>query len=153
MNKITSLHNHILGNPDLMILPGDLLSFASGMQIVSIPAGSNEHFEIQYTANLVITNYSAPFDRLAYWLLLWLKINQPNHSDGTVSFGADILGGTTKDISLAIALSETFQVEHTAEGTLLHHTDEPFIEPTLLTAPQWRAYANSEARTEWVVGS
>ncbi len=150
MNKLTSLHNHILSNPDLLILPADLLSFASGMQIVSSPAGTNEHFEIQYTANIVITNYSAEFDQLAYWLLLWLRTNQPDHSEEAVRFGADILNSTTKDLSLTIALSETIKVEQTAEGTLLHHVDEPTIEPVLLAAPQWTLYANGDQVAEWV---
>lgn len=152
MNKLTSLSAHILSNPDLLILPADLLTFASGMKILSSASGTNEHFEFKYTGNIIITNYSGQLDQLAYWLLLWLKVNQPDHAEEAVNFDADILNDVTGDISLTINLSETIKVEQTVDGILLHHVDEPSIDPVLLTAPQWTLYANNEAVAEWMAG-
>jgi len=153
MHKLTLLRAHILSIPgEIKIEPDDLLTFADNGQILADASGTNDHYEFRYKGNIIITNYSGRADQLSYWLLQWLKTNQPEHSQETIQFEADILNDDSVDLSLTIDLNETVKVESTAEGIVLHHADEPSIEPVLLDATEWTLSANGEELETWVQG-
>lgn len=153
MNKLTSLRAHILSIPgEINIEPDDLLTFADSGLIVADASGTNEHYEFRYKANIIISNYSGPADKLAFWVLQWMKVNQPEHNQEAIQFEADILNEDSVDLSLTIDLNETVKVESTVDGILLHHVDEPSIEPELLTAAEWTLLANGAEVANWVDG-
>jgi hypothetical protein len=153
MNKLASLRAHLLSIPgEITIEPDDLLTFADSGQIISSASGTNEHYEFKYKGNIIISNYSGQADKLAYWLLQWMKANQPDHLDDPIQFEADILNDDSVDLSLTIELNETVKIEQTADGILLHHVDEPSIEPIPLDAATWTLAANGDEVANWIEG-
>ena len=153
MNKLASLRAHLLGVPgDNNIEPDDLLTFADSGIIKSNANGTNQHFVFEYKANVIIKNYSGKVDQLAYWLLQWMKVNQPDHPEEAVIFEADILNDDSADLSLTIDINETVKAEETEEGLVLNHVDEPSIEPELLDVQEWTLLANGEEVANWVDG-
>jgi len=153
MNKLASLRAHLLSIPgELKIEPDDLLTFADSGQIISSASGTNEHYEFNYKGNIIISNYSGAADQLAYWVLQWMKINQPDHLDDPIQFEADILNDDSVDLSLTINLNETVKVETTVDGIVLHHVNEPSIEPVLLDAATWTLAVNDLPVADWIAG-
>jgi hypothetical protein len=151
MNKLAALRAHLLAIPgEIKIEPDDLLTFADSGQVIANASGTHEHYELRYKGNIIITNYSGRADMLAYWLLQWLKVNQPEHPDEALQFDADILNDDSVDLSLTIDLNETIKVEQTVDGIVLHHVDEPSIEPVLLPATEWTLFANGDELTTWL---
>ena len=153
MNKLISLRDHLLGIPgEINIEPDDLLTFADSGQILSNASGTNKHFVFKYKANIIVTNFIGQVDQLSFWVLQWMKVNQPEHPEEAIQFEADILNDKSADLSLTIDLNETVKVETTEEGIVLHHVDEPSIEPELLDAQEWTLSANGEELANWVEG-
>jgi hypothetical protein len=150
MNKLQSLRDHLLTGP-IEIDADDLLTFADEGQIISNASGTNDHYEFNYKANVIITNFSGHADQLAFWVLQWLKIAQPDHRPEAVQFEADVLGEKSVDLSLSLNLTETIKVSADANGDiLLHHADEPNIDPVLLPATEWTLYANDDPIETWL---
>lgn len=156
MNKLESLRAHLLAIPgELKIDPDDLLTFADQGTVYSAAQGTNPHFELRYKANIIVQNFSGRADRLMFWLLQWLAVNQPDHAPDAVEFQADLLNHKSADLSISVDLTETVRVEQTADGIKLHHCD-PSIPPDTLPANPWTLYvrhrADEQYITTWVAG-
>ncbi|MGE0082004.1 MAG: phage tail protein [Thiohalomonadaceae bacterium] len=153
MKKLESLRAHLLALPgELPIDPDDLLIFADQGRVYSAATGTNRHFELRYKANIIIQNFSCQADRLMFWLLQWLAVNQPDHAPEPITFQADLLNHESTDLSISVDLTETVRVEQTAEGIRLHHCGEPSIEAEILPAKLWTLYIHpdGQAIAQWL---
>lgn len=138
MKKLESLRAHLLSIPgELIVDPEDLSTRADRGTVYSHATGTNRHFELRYRAEVLVMNYSGDPDRLWFWLLQWLAVNQPDHAPEAVSFNADRLNDKSSDVLISFDLTETVKVEESADGIRLQHCAEPSIEPELLPAEQW----------------
>ena len=140
MKKLESLREHLLSSP-LQIQADDLLTFAEQGKVISFQGEDNQHFELSYWANIIITDYSGNADQIAYLVLQWLKQHQPHHKEDAIEFEADILSQSAVDLSLKIELSETIKVRVEEEGVYLKSCAEPDIAETLLPKQQWEMKA------------
>lgn len=151
MKKLESLRIHLLSIPtELKIEPEDLLVFADNGKIISSSDGTNQHYDYEYKANIIITNYSGNFDQLTFWVLSWLKDKQPNHEPDPINFEADIINTDSVDLSITLNLAETIKTEQTEDGLVLHHVDDPDTSPVLLPAPDWTLSSNGDPLADWV---
>ncbi|MEW6178235.1 MAG: phage tail protein [Pseudomonadota bacterium] len=155
MKKLESLRIHLLSIPgELIDDPENLSTRAERGTVYSHASGTNRHFELRYRAEVLVMNYSGDPDRLWFWVLQWLAVNQPDHAPEAVSFNADRLNDQSSDVLISFDLTETVKVEETPEGVRLHHCSEPGIEPELLPANPWSLYLDHRGEstkvTEWL---
>lgn len=90
MKKLASLRNHLLSS-SLKIQADDLLTFTEQGSVISYQSEANQHFELRYSANIIITDYSGDAAEIMYMVLQWLKQNQPYHKEDAIQFEVDIL--------------------------------------------------------------
>ncbi|MDH5633053.1 MAG: phage tail protein [Gammaproteobacteria bacterium] len=141
MQKLKSLREHILSIPgEIELDAGNLITQARAGSLISLADGTNNHFRWQYRATIIITDFVGDFDKLSFWVLSWLKQNQPDHKQEAGRFEADIIDAHKSDIELELDLEETVQVEQTVDGIRLIHIGEPNVEPVILSADQWSLY-------------
>lgn len=153
MNKLSSLRDHLLqfpGRPG--IEPGHLLTFAEKGQVHARAHGHNRHFELSYTATVVVANFSGQPDQLFFWALQWLATAQPDHDPDAVRWDADVLDGQHSDVSLSLDLRETVYVQETDDGIVLERAPETGLVPEYLDAEEWTLYANDQEVASWVAG-
>ena len=131
MKKLGSLRSYLLQSA-LALQPDDLLTFAEEGKVISYSGETNQHFQIEYIANIIITGYSGDVDEIAYLLLQWLKQNQPNHKEDAIEFDADILDQSAVDLSLKIELSEIIKVRTNEQGAYLKSCAEPNLAEILI---------------------
>ncbi|WP_241086856.1 phage tail protein [Candidatus Vondammii sp. HM_W22] len=85
MKKLESLREHLLSSP-IGLQEDDLLTFSEQGKVISFQGENNQHFELRYSANIIITDYSGDADQVAYLLLQWLKQNQPYYKEDAIEF-------------------------------------------------------------------
>ncbi len=149
--KLKSLRRHILSIPnELRIDPDDLITFTENGAIESHAEGTNQHFQLKYKAKIILQDFSDNPLKLFFWLLQWMKVNQPNHKPDAVQFDSDMIDDKKTDLEITIDITEDIKVESSAQGIKLYSADEPDINPELLTAENWTLYANNERVADWV---
>ena len=136
MKKLESLREHLLSSP-LQLQADDLLTFAEQGKVISFQGEDNQHFELRYSANIIITDYSGDADQIACLVLQWLKQHQPHHKEDAIEFEADILSQSAVDLSLKIDLSEIIKVRVEEEGIYLKSCAEPNLAEILLPKQEW----------------
>ncbi|MGP9666002.1 phage tail protein [Halomonas sp. AOP22-C1-8] len=107
MKKLHLLRTHLINAvPILARDPERLLTFVEEGSI-EFRRGPNLTHEYQFTAQLVLTDFSADLDTLIVPLLQWLAEYQPD-ADPTeaVSFEAEILSNQSVDVALRVKLTE-----------------------------------------------
>jgi len=139
MKKLSALRQHLLAMPDNTIDPDNLRFFVERGSVLSDAHGANEHFEPRYKATIIVLNYSGDFYRLTFWLLGWLKQNQPDHDPEAIGFEIDVLDGSSADLSLTLDLTETVKVARSPEGIVFHHSAEPNLTDRL-EAKAWSLF-------------
>ncbi|MCW8965191.1 MAG: phage tail protein [Candidatus Pacearchaeota archaeon] len=144
MKKLQLIRDHLLSGP-IKIEPDNLLTYADKGKVKAHAQGTNSHFEFEYNANIIIENFSGQADQITYWVLLWLNQHQPNHGENAFDFQADILNDKNVDLAITLALTETIKVSTDVNGDIvLHHADDPTLEPVLLPATDWTLYVNDD---------
>lgn len=137
MNKIHDLRQHLLDNiKALKDSPETLLIFADKGKIVC--NGLTLSFEYQYTANLIITDFSGDADKVMIVLLAWYQQQQQDHCFETnFDFEADILSNKLVDLSLKIPLTERVIVTKNSDGKIdtITHPDEPLLDTETFAWP------------------
>lgn len=147
MNKAQTLREHLLASP-LKLRGTDVLLSVTDCKVLSSVGHDNRHFEMSYTADLILLNFSGAADVLAFVLLSWLETAQPYRQDEAFTLEADVLDHKKADIHIKIPLTETVKVEFAPDGVRLWHTDEPGIEQRL-SAADWKLFVNDELWAEW----
>ena len=151
--KLLSLRNHILSIADeIKIEPDDLATFTDSGVIESQPEGSNLHFQLKYNAIIIITDFADNPLKLFYWILQWMRINQPNHTADAIKFESDQLDDKKTDLQITIALVDDIKITNTDDGIKLYSTNEPDLNPVLLSANNWTMKANDETIASWING-
>jgi hypothetical protein len=138
MKKLEQLRQYLLDAP-LGLHVENLLTFATGGQVVAFAGSSNDNFELKYQANIIITDYAGAADQIAYLVLAWRKQNQPAYAGNAFDFEADIIDHEKVDLSIKLDLSEVIKVRKEAEGIYLSSNAEPLLDETLLPAGEWEA--------------
>ena len=140
MKKLASLREHLLSSP-LQLQADDLLTFVEQGKIIAYQGADNQHFELRYTAHIIITDYSGDADRIAYLILQWLQRHQPHCKEDAIAFEADILSQSAVDLALKIALSEIIKVRVEEEGVYLQSCAVPNLAEILLPRLAWEMTA------------
>ncbi|MDN7131779.1 phage tail protein [Halomonas sp. MC140] len=107
MKKLHLLRAHLINAvPALANDPERLLTFVEEGSI-EFRRGPNLTHEYQFTAQLVLTDFSADLDTLMVPLLHWLAEYQPDADPNeAVSFEAEILSHKSVDVALRVKLTE-----------------------------------------------
>lgn len=152
MKKLQLIREHLLSGP-IKIEPDNLLTYADKGTVKANAQGTNKHYEFAYNANIIIENFSGQADQITYWILEWLNQYQPNHGEDAFEFQADVLNDDNVDLAITLALTETIKVSTNIDGDIvLHHADDPTLEPVLLPAAEWKLYISNEPdpAAEWL---
>ncbi|MFD2179531.1 phage tail protein [Veronia pacifica] len=131
MKKLESLREYLLSSP-LSIEPDDLLTFAEQGQVISYRGEQNNHFELSYLANIIITDFAGRAEEVAYLTLEWMKLNQPTYDQEALEFEVDILSQSAVDLSLRLKLSEVVKVDIKADGIHLKSCVGPDLTEILI---------------------
>lgn len=151
--KLVSLRNHILSIPnEIKIEPDDIAIFTDAGSIKSQAEGTNQHFTMTYKAIIILTDFSADPIKLFYWILQWMRVNQPDHPADAIQFESDQLDENKTDIQITINISEDIKVESSTGGVRIYSANEVDINPTLFPAENWTLTANDEELTNWING-
>lgn len=149
MKKLASLRAHILSIPsEVKIDPDNLTTIGTEGAVLSHSEGTNQHFEYQYNAEIMILNYTGDFLRLTYWVLQWMRQYQPNHEPDALKFQSEIINDNAVDLSFTIPLTETIKAAKTATGIALHSVDDPRLQVVHLPAAQWTMFDGSGTEIE-----
>lgn len=107
MKKLHLLRAHLLhAVPALANDPERLLTFVEEGSI-EFRRGPNLTHEYQFTAQLVLTDFSANLDTIIVPLLQWLAEYQPDADPAeAIRFEAEILSHQSVDVALRVKLSE-----------------------------------------------
>lgn len=107
MKKLHLLRAHLLhAVPALANDPERLLTFVEEGSI-EFRRGPNLTHEYQFTAQLVLTDFSANLDTIIVPLLQWLAEYQPDADPfDAIRFEAEILSHQSVDVALRVKLSE-----------------------------------------------
>lgn len=107
MKKLHLLRTHLINAvPILARDPERLLTFVEEGSI-EFRRGPNLTHEYQFTAQLVLTDFSADLDTLIVPLLQWLAEYQPDADPAqAISFEAEILSHKSVDVALRVKLTE-----------------------------------------------
>lgn len=121
MRKADSLRELLLALvPGLAADPGRLSVFVDKGRVAA-QAGTSLSFEYRYTLSVTVQDYAGSDDALFVPVLGWVAQHQPEllrRGDGEpFSFEAELLDAESKDVSLAIDLSERVRVVARADGT------------------------------------
>lgn len=140
MKKLHRLRAHLIDAvPALANDPDRLLTFVEEGSI-EFRRGPNFTHEYRFTAQLVLTDFTADLDTLIVPLLQWLAEYQPD-ADPTeaVSFEAEILSNQSVDVALRVQLTERVLAKVDC-GTGRIQVDHalPRFEPVGCPAPRWQ---------------
>lgn len=119
MTKLDSLRMALLDSP-LKIEPDDIAVFSDNGKVISMRGDENTHFQLKYTANVLITDYAGNLSEIAYILLPWLDTNMPNRPDEAMRYEADIIDHQKCDVSLSIDIEEYITPETVQNGINLN---------------------------------
>lgn len=130
MNKLQQLREHLLTHiPELKKSPECLLTFADKGKVVS--NSLSLCFEYQYTANVIITDFTGSADKVMVVLLAWYQQHQQDKCfPANIEFEADILNNKAVDLSIKITLTERVIVAKNASGQIesITHPPEPILD-------------------------
>ena len=155
MQKPDSLRCHLLAAiPGLARNPDRLLVFVDNGTIRST-AAHGLSFEYGYTLNVTLTDFAGDPDAVFVALLAWLLVNQnellANLETGkdAIKFEADILNGSTVDLSIKIPLTERVIVRKQPDDTLqISHPPEPVFTEQY-PAGHWQLFGGDQLLAEW----
>ncbi|AWK13475.1 phage tail protein [Candidatus Fukatsuia symbiotica] len=138
--------------PYLKQNPDSLHIFIDRGAIVSTLASSLS-FEYQYTLNLIITDCADDADTLFVPILHWLRRHQPDimaqhatHAEG-LTFEADHLNNSLRDISINLRLTERVIVKEEQGALQVTHLDEPLDPDT--THRRYELFIKEEKVAQW----
>lgn len=130
MNKLQDLRAQLLNFVDgLKESPETLLTFADKGKIVCNSLTLS--FEYQYTANVILTDFSGDSDKVMLVLLAWYQQQQQDKCFPTnFEFEADILANDKVDLSIKLELTERVIVSKNSAGQIesITHPDEPMLD-------------------------
>ena len=130
VKKLEYLRQYLLAST-LQLQPDNLRTFTDRGRVMSFQGDSNQHFELRYSATVMITDYPGEATQIAYLILQWLKQHQPNHAQEAIQFEAEILSQSVVNLSLKVDLSEMVKVRPEDAGTHLNACAEPNLEDHL----------------------
>ncbi|MBE0404595.1 phage tail protein [Halomonas citrativorans] len=147
MKKLHLLRTHLINAvPALARDPERLLTFVEEGSI-EFRRGPNLTHEYQFTAQLVLTDFSADLDTLIVPLLQWLAEYQPDADPAqAISFEAEILSHKSVDVALRVKLTERVlaKVDCDAGRIKVDHVLARF-EATGCPAPRWQLLIRDSA--------
>lgn len=130
MKKLINLRDYLLANvPELEKSPECLLTFADKGK--SVCNSLSLSFEYQYTANVIITDFTGDPDKVIVVVLAWYQQHQQDKCfPAEIEFDAEILDNKAVDLSLTIALTERVIVTKNVDGQVesLNHPEEPILD-------------------------
>lgn len=130
MNKLQDLRAQLLNFVDgLHDSPDTLLTFADKGKIVCNSLTLS--FEYQYTANVILTDFSGDSDKVMLVLLAWYQQHQQDKCFPTnFEFEADILANDKVDLSIKLELTERVIVSKNNMGQIesITHPAEPMLD-------------------------
>lgn len=150
MTKAQSLLEHLLKSPLKLKADEIQISISDGKTLCT--DGPLDHFELEYTIDLLLLNFTGNAHVLNMVLLAWLKTAQPWRGEEALTFGSDVLDKHKADVFLHIPVTETVKVEHRPDGVALHSIDDPQNETTL-TSAEWTLFVNDERFSQWTAAS
>jgi len=130
MNKLQQLREHLLTHiPELKKSPECLLTFVDKGKVVSNRLSLC--FEYDYTANVIVTDFTGDADKVMVVLLAWYQQHQQDKCfPANIEFEADILNNKAVDLSIKITLTERVIVAKNASGQIesIIHPPEPILD-------------------------
>lgn len=150
MKKPQQLRQYLLNCvPDLQKNPDQLQIFIDAGNLQT-RLQTSLHFEYQYTLNVILTDLGIHPDNILVPLLAWLKANQPDLTEDSIKFEADVINHKLIDLSLTVPLTERVIVTQNADGNYTtDHPDEPVPEYNLPDPGLFKAlFANDELMTD-----
>ena len=140
MKKLDTLRQKLLTG-GLNIQPEDLIVRATSGKVrhhyQHPDQPGNHNLRLEYTAEVLVLDYSGPPEALCYLAGQWLSAEQPGHAATAISFRADILDNNHVDLLLTVeGLTDTYHVQVEQDGTRLdncpaEHIDRQLYPPTL----------------------
>lgn len=132
MKKLKSLRQAFIDS-GLNIQPEDLTTLVKTGKIISHynrpDDRGNQKLKLEYTAELLVMDYSGDIAALAHIVSVWLRENQPGHAEDSVSFELDLLNHETADVLFSIkGLSEVITASETVGGTLIDSCKDPITD-------------------------
>ena len=112
MQKPDSLRKRLVAAfPDLDRNPDRLLVFVDAGRVIGTATAARS-FELQYTLNLILTDFSGDPDAVMLAVVDWVQVNQSellannDQRRDAIQFEADILSNTLCDLSIKLPLTE-----------------------------------------------
>jgi hypothetical protein len=137
MNKLTSLRSYLLEKVDfLKNNPEKLLVFAESGKCANQARAENIlNHEIEYTAIVIITDFSGDITHITVPILVWLKRNQPGRSeDNAFEYEAEILNNHSFDLQIKIPLTEFIKVTPIdGDRVIVDYVYEPVVNDSFIT--------------------
>lgn len=140
MQKLHLLRAHLINAvPALANDPERLLTFVEEGSI-EFRRGPNLTHEYQFTAQLVLTDFSADLDTIIVPLLKWLSEYQPDiNPTEAIRFEAEILSHQSVDVALRVKLTERVLAKVDCEsGEIRVNHALPRFETSGCPAPRWQ---------------
>ncbi|WP_249962213.1 phage tail protein [Histophilus somni] len=125
MKKLDQLRKQLLKLPYLKLKPEEVHVFAEQGTVLSYYArpedpNTNDHFQLEYTAQIIILNYSGAPEVLIHSVNQWLRQHQPSHKIDAIQFEAEILNNDSVDIRISIqGIKDTYKPQQRNKGTLI----------------------------------
>lgn len=156
MKKLHLLRAHLINAvPALANDPDRLLTFVEEGSI-EFRRGPNLTHEYQFTAQLVLTDFSADLDTIIVPLLKWLSEYQPD-ADPTeaIRFEAEILSHNAVDVALQVKLTERVLAKMDCDkGEIRVDHALPRFESTGCPAPRWQLLMrDNETDTDYTLAA
>ncbi len=133
MHKLQTLRLHLLSLSHLNLKEDSLHTFVEqqgkvishqnaapnsglGADLSATDQASNRNFKYDYTASVIVTDYSEDFNVLAYEVIEWLDQHEPNRPTEAFTFSADILKNDAADVEVKLNLTELITVTRHDNG-------------------------------------
>lgn len=123
MRKLQSARDFLLSSP-LGIQAEKLLTFAE-QGTVTHHRGGPLSFAVQYTAHLIVTDYTGEPSNLFCVVLDWINQHAPATPPDAVKFHVDILDHRRADISIKVDLTDVVKARTDDTGTTLSDQVDP----------------------------
>lgn len=156
MKKLHRLRAHLINAvPALANDPERLLTFVEEGSI-EFHRGPNLTHEYQFTAQLVLTDFSADLDTIIVPLLYWLAEYQPDADPNeALSFEAEILSHQSVDVALRVKLTERVLSKVDCDtGQIKVDHALPRFEVTGCPSPRWQLLMrDSDTETDYTLAA
>lgn len=130
MRYISELYDYLVKSLKLDYSKGHYWVEQGGLKFGS--GDENEAFQVDYVGHIAITGYKLPIDQLLYFLVQFLKKNQPllAGSDEKPVFEYENLKRDEHNVYFSIPIQEIVKASAIAEGISLEAVDPPpAVEP------------------------